>query len=70
MDGASLSPPLIKDVPIAKLVMASPFSSFAITTALDITTAAGTLYELMDGGEQVMVYISISLGAVERLNDH
>ena len=59
-----------RDDLMAKLVMASPFSGFAIIAALDTITAAGTLCDLMDGGGQVMSYISIGLEALERLTDH
>lgn len=59
-----------RDAPMAKLAATSPVSGFAIVEALDTITAAGTLYDLMDGGGQVMSSISMGLEALERLTDY
>lgn len=59
-----------RDAPMARLAALSPVSGFAIVEALDTITAAGTLYDLMNGGGQVMSAISMGLEALERLTDY
>jgi len=59
-----------KDAPMVRLALTSPVTGFAIIAALDTITAAGTLYDLMDGGGRVMSSVSIGLEALERLTDY
>lgn len=59
-----------KDAPMVKLALTSPVTGFAIIAALDTITAAGTLYDLMDGGGRAMSSVSIGLEALERLTDY
>lgn len=58
-----------KEAPLFLFATVSPFSGFAITAALDIVTAAGTLSDLMDHKSQMMSLISSGLEALEGLVD-
>lgn len=54
---------------VFRFATTSPFSGFAITAALDVITAAGTLSDLMDKKSQMMSLISSGLEALEGLVD-
>ncbi len=58
-----------QDDPLFRFASTSPFGGFAITTALDVITASGTLSDLMDNKSQMMSLISSGLEAVESLVD-
>jgi hypothetical protein len=53
--------------PIFRFATTSPFSGFAITAALDVITAAGTLSDLMNTKSQMMALISGGVEALESL---
>ena len=55
--------------PSLRFAMLSPFSGFAITAALDITTAVGTMADLVSHESQMMSLISTGLEALEGLVD-
>ncbi|KAK4947415.1 hypothetical protein LTR10_013783 [Elasticomyces elasticus] len=58
-----------KNAPLFRFATTSPFIGFAITAALDVITAAGTLSDLMDHKSQMMSLISSGLEALESLVD-
>ena len=58
-----------KESPSFRFAMLSPFSGFAITTALDVITAAGTMADLMSHKSQLMSLISSGIEALEGLAD-
>lgn len=59
-----------KDAPLFRFATTSPFTGFAITAALDVITAAGTLADLMDHKSETMSLISSGLEALESLVDY
>ncbi|KAI1624339.1 fungal-specific transcription factor domain-containing protein [Exophiala viscosa] len=59
-----------KNSPLFRFATTSPFIGFAITVALDVITASGTLSDLMDHKSQMMSLISSGLEALESLVDY
>ncbi|KIW39167.1 uncharacterized protein PV06_08968 [Exophiala oligosperma] len=53
--------------PYFRFATTSPFNGFAITAALDVITAAGTLSDLMDSQSRTMSLVSSGLEALESL---
>lgn len=53
--------------PLFRFATTSPFNGFAITAALDVITAAGTLSDLMDAQSRTMSLMSSGLEALESL---
>ena len=58
-----------KDVQLFRFATLSPFSGFAITAALDVITAAGTMADLMGHKSRMMSLISSGVEALEGLVD-
>ena len=58
-----------KDTQLFRFATLSPFSGFAITAALDVITAAGTMTDLMGHRSQMMSLISSGVEALETLVD-
>ena len=56
-----------KEILSFRFAILSPFSGFAITTALDTITAAGTMADLMSHKSQMMSLISSGIEALEGL---
>ncbi|KIX09086.1 uncharacterized protein Z518_00164 [Rhinocladiella mackenziei CBS 650.93] len=59
-----------KNTPFFRFATTNPFSGFAITAALDVITAAGTLSDLMDNKSPMLSLISSGLEALEGLVDY
>ncbi|KAK5406793.1 hypothetical protein LTR06_008287 [Exophiala xenobiotica] len=56
-----------QDDPLFRFATTSPFSGFAITTALDVVTASGTFSDLTGNNSQMMSLMSSGIEAVESL---
>lgn len=59
-----------KGPPLIGFAATSPFLGFAITAALDVITAAGTLSDLIDRESFMMFLISTGLEALEALSEY
>ncbi|ETI24343.1 hypothetical protein G647_03712 [Cladophialophora carrionii CBS 160.54] len=58
-----------KETPSFRFATLSPFSGYAITAALDVITAAGTMADLMDQKSRIMSLLSSGIEALEGLAD-
>jgi hypothetical protein len=59
-----------KETPSSRFATLSPFSGYAITAALDVITAAGTMTDLMNPKSRIMSLVSSGIEALEGLADY